>query len=101
MGAKGQRHFGEKGQKKIKKKPDQSKGGERGRGSSCHGEEGGRRKRLDAMTVGYFRRVSERLSEGFADDEERGKRNSHVLIYRHWFSEKSFFYAIFDSRSCF
>lgn len=69
MGAKGQNHAGERGEKRMKKKPDRSKEG----GGSGRGEEGGRRKRLDAMTVGYFRRVSERLSEGFTDNEERGK----------------------------
>lgn len=121
-GAKGQKHFGEQGQKRMKKKPDRSKGGKRshveevgkkshieeGRkrshveeegkkshgeeggkksryeevgkksryeegGKKSRGEEGGKRKCLDAMAVGYFRRVRERLSEGFADDEERGK----------------------------
>ncbi|XP_010887294.2 nucleolar protein 9 isoform X2 [Esox lucius] len=33
--------------------------------------EGGAKKRLDALSVGYFRRVGERLSEGFTEDEER------------------------------
>lgn len=70
MGAKGQKHSGVQGQNKMKK-PVQSRGG--GGRSSSHGKEGGKRKRLDAMAVGYFRRVSERLSEGFADDEEQGK----------------------------
>ncbi|XP_035286252.1 nucleolar protein 9 [Anguilla anguilla] len=41
---------------------------ERGRGS---GGEAGTKKRLDAMSVGYFRRVSERLEEGFAEEEEK------------------------------
>lgn len=82
MGAKGQKHFGEQGQKKMKKKPDRSRGG--GGSSSGPGEEGGKeegvkRKRLDAMTVGYFRRVSERLSEGFASDEERALFVENVL----------------------
>ncbi|MCJ8745197.1 hypothetical protein PDJAM_G00127460 [Pangasius djambal] len=75
MGAKGQKHSGEQGQKRMKKKPDRSRGG----GSSSRGEEGGKRKRLDAMTVGYFRRVSERLSEGFTDDEERALFVENVL----------------------
>lgn len=77
MGAKSQKHLGEQGQKRAKKKLDRSKGGrgEGGRGgSNSHGEEGGKRKHLDATTVGYFRRVSERLSEGFTEDEERGKK---------------------------
>ncbi|KAG7319894.1 hypothetical protein KOW79_017037 [Hemibagrus wyckioides] len=72
MGAKGQKHAGEHGQKK---KPDRNKAG----GNSSRGEEGGRRKRLDAMTVGYFRRVSERLNEGFTDDEERELFVENVL----------------------
>lgn len=75
MSAKPEKHSGEQGQKKMKKKTERSKGGGRG-GSSSRGEEGGKRKRLDAMAVGYFRRVSERLSEGFTDDEERGKREN-------------------------
>lgn len=82
MGAKGQKHFGEQGQKKIKKKPDRSKGGggsSGGRGEEGGKEEGVKRKRLDAMTVGYFRRVSERLSEGFADDEEQALFVENVL----------------------
>lgn len=36
-------------------------------------QESGIRKRLDALSVGYFRRVGERLTEGFEDDEERGE----------------------------
>ncbi|KAK3534423.1 hypothetical protein QTP86_015218 [Hemibagrus guttatus] len=75
MGAKGEKHAGEQGQKKMKKKPDRNKG----EGNSSRGEEGGKRKRLDAMTVGYFRRVSERLSEGFTGDEERELFVENVL----------------------
>ncbi|XP_027006656.2 nucleolar protein 9 [Tachysurus fulvidraco] len=75
MGAKGQKHVGEKGQKRMNKKPDRSKGGV----NNSLDEEGGKRKRLDAMTVGYFRRVSERLSEGFTDDEERDLFVENVL----------------------
>ncbi|KAK2868312.1 hypothetical protein Q7C36_000183 [Tachysurus vachellii] len=75
MEAKGQKHAGEKGQKKMNKKPVRSKGGV----NNSRDEEGGKRKRLDAMTVGYFRRVSERLSEGFTDDEERDLFVENVL----------------------
>lgn len=51
-------------------------GGIGGRGGRGGGEEGGARKRLDASpTLGYFRRVGERLSEGFTEDEERGEMN--------------------------
>lgn len=75
MGAKGQKHFGDQAQKRTKKKPDRSKAGAGG-GRSSRGEEGGKRKHLDSMTVSYFRRVSERLNEGFTNDEERGKREN-------------------------
>lgn len=33
----------------------------------------GGKKRLDALSVGYFRRVGDRLTEGFEDDEEKGE----------------------------
>lgn len=46
------------------------RGGAGGRGG---GEGGGAKKRLDALSVGYFRRVGERLSEGFTEDEEKGE----------------------------
>lgn len=36
-------------------------------------QEGSGKMRLDALSVGYFRRVGDRLSEGFEDDEERGE----------------------------
>ncbi|KAJ8272600.1 hypothetical protein GJAV_G00091150 [Gymnothorax javanicus] len=54
------------------------KGGkdEKGRG---HGREAGTRERLDAMSVGYFRRVSERLEDGFAEEEEKGLFVENVL----------------------
>lgn len=61
------RHAGEDGE-----------GGERKRRGGEEGEKGqgdGGRKRLDALSVGYFRRVGERLGEGFEDDEERGERD--------------------------
>ncbi|XP_072220104.1 nucleolar protein 9 [Leuresthes tenuis] len=50
------------------------------------GEEGpksqgdGGKKRLDALSVGYFRRVGERLGEGFEDDEEREMFVENVLM---------------------
>lgn len=53
-------------------------GGEKKRRGGEEGEKGqgdGGRKRLDALSVGYFRRVGERLSEGFEDNEERGERD--------------------------
>ncbi|XP_030631098.1 nucleolar protein 9 [Chanos chanos] len=42
--------------------------------------EGVKRKRLDAMSVGYFRRVNERLSDGFTEDEERSLFVENVLL---------------------
>lgn len=48
-----------------KKKKSRGEGAERGQADAG-------RKRLDALSVGYFRRVGERLNEGFEDDEERG-----------------------------
>lgn len=50
-------------------------GGEEGE----KGQADGGRKRLDALSVGYFRRVGERLSEGFEDDEEREMFVENVL----------------------
>lgn len=45
-----------------------------GHGEKRKGNSGGNgRKRLDAQTVGYFRRVSDMLNEGFNGDEEKGK----------------------------
>lgn len=44
------------------------KGGEQGQ--KAQGDGG--KTRLDALSVGYFRRVGERLTEGFDDDEEKG-----------------------------
>lgn len=64
-GGKKRRHPGENGE-----------GGERKRRGGKEEEKGqgdGGRKRLDALSVGYFRRVGERLGEGFEDDEERGE----------------------------
>ncbi|KAK2821944.1 hypothetical protein Q5P01_022009 [Channa striata] len=68
-GAKKRRHpanDGDGGEKRKKKN-----GGE-------EGEKGGK-KRLDAQSVGYYRRVGERLSEGFEDNEEREMFVENVL----------------------
>ncbi|KAE8291344.1 Nucleolar protein 9 Pumilio domain-containing protein NOP9 [Larimichthys crocea] len=57
-------------------------GGERKRRGGEEGEKGqgdGSRKCLDALSVGYFRRVGERLSEGFEDNEEREMFVENVL----------------------
>lgn len=52
-------------------------GEERQRKKKGNGErdQGGGKNRLDAVSVGYFRRVGDRLKEGFQEDEERGKYN--------------------------
>lgn len=65
----------QKGGGKKRRHPGEHGGGERKRRESPKGEKGqGGKKRLDALSVGYFRRVGERLSEGFEDDEERGEK---------------------------
>lgn len=64
----------QKGGGKKRKHPGQD--GERKKRAGEGGDKGdGGRKRLDALSVGYFRRVGERLSEGFEDDDERGERD--------------------------
>uniref|UniRef100_A0A8C1SB94 Nucleolar protein 9 n=1 Tax=Cyprinus carpio TaxID=7962 RepID=A0A8C1SB94_CYPCA len=63
MEVKGQRYF-KGGQKKGQKRPAQ---------------DGIKRRRLDATSVSYFRRVSERLSEGFTEDEEKALFVENVL----------------------
>lgn len=40
----------------------------------------GGKKRLDALSVGYFRRVGDRLTEGFEDDEEKGEEMHFLKI---------------------
>ncbi|XP_075878427.1 nucleolar protein 9 [Nelusetta ayraudi] len=72
------------GGKKRKTPGDGSGGGwvKKRNGGGEGGEkvpEDGSRKRLDALSVGYFRRVGDRLSEGFEDDEERGMFVENVL----------------------
>ncbi|XP_033960411.1 nucleolar protein 9 [Pseudochaenichthys georgianus] len=59
---------------------DEEEGGEKKRRGGAKGEQGdGGRKLLDALSVGYFRRVGERLGEGFADSEEREMFVENVL----------------------
>ncbi|KAI7809981.1 putative nucleolar protein 9 [Triplophysa rosa] len=67
MGAKGQRYF--KASQKTGKK----------RGAQGGGDAAGKRARLDAMTVGYYRRICDRLKEGFTEDEERDLFVENVL----------------------
>ncbi|XP_030608273.1 nucleolar protein 9 isoform X2 [Archocentrus centrarchus] len=72
----------QKGAGKKRRHPEEDAGGERKRRGSQEGEKGqgdGGKKRLDALSVGYFRRVGERLSEGFEDDEEREMFVENVL----------------------
>ncbi|XP_040911282.1 nucleolar protein 9 [Toxotes jaculatrix] len=68
-GGKKRRHPGDDGKGGEKKK----KGGDEG----AKGDSG--KKRLDALSVGYFRRVGERLSDGFEDNEEREMFVENVL----------------------
>ncbi|XP_068196989.1 nucleolar protein 9 [Antennarius striatus] len=66
---------------KKRRRPDEDGGGRKRRGGGAGGEgpaDGGR-KRLDALSVGYFRRVGERLGEGFEDEEERDVFVANVL----------------------
>lgn len=42
-------------------------------------DQGGGKNRLDAVSVGYFRRVGDRLKEGFQEDEEREMFVENVL----------------------
>ncbi|KAG7227397.1 hypothetical protein INR49_000402 [Caranx melampygus] len=69
-GGKKRRHPGDDGKGEGKKKKGGD--GEKGQGD-------GGKKRLDALSVGYFRRVGERLSEGFEDNEEREMFVENVL----------------------
>ncbi|CAK6967862.1 nucleolar protein 9 [Scomber scombrus] len=76
-----ERKPGKGGENKRRHPDDDGLGGEKKRRGGEEGEKGkdGGRKRLDAMSVGYFRRVGERLSEGFADDQEREMFVENVL----------------------
>ncbi|CAN9503312.1 unnamed protein product [Ophioblennius macclurei] len=69
---------------KKRRHPDEDGGGEgekkkKGAEEVKNNQGDGGRKRLDALSVGYFRRVGERLTEGFEDDEERGMFVENVL----------------------
>lgn len=58
-----------------KKRKRSGQDGERKKRAGEGGDKGdGGRKLLDALSVGYFRRVGERLMEGFEDDDERGEK---------------------------
>ncbi|XP_050992228.1 nucleolar protein 9 [Labeo rohita] len=68
MEVKGERHF-KGGQKKGHKRPVPD--------GSADG--GTKRQRLDATTVSYFRRVGDRLNEGFTEEEEQALFVENVL----------------------
>nr|XP_023660203.1 nucleolar protein 9 [Paramormyrops kingsleyae]XP_023660204.1 nucleolar protein 9 [Paramormyrops kingsleyae]XP_023660205.1 nucleolar protein 9 [Paramormyrops kingsleyae]XP_023660206.1 nucleolar protein 9 [Paramormyrops kingsleyae] len=68
-----QRRLTEDGKKR--KRPRDGGKGRKGQ----EGSQGGVKKHLDALSVGYFRRVSERLSEGFAEEEEKALFVVNVL----------------------
>ncbi|KAM4605384.1 nucleolar protein 9 [Polymixia lowei] len=62
------------GERKRKHPGEEDEGGEKKTRADEEGKRGGQagaRKRLDALSVGYFRRVGDRLGEGFEEDEER------------------------------
>ncbi|XP_035490969.1 nucleolar protein 9 [Scophthalmus maximus] len=71
-GGKKRQHPGDDGKGGERKKRGRGEGGEKSQGD-------GGRKRLDALSVGYFRRVGERLGEGFGDNEEREMFVENVL----------------------
>ncbi|XP_029309505.1 nucleolar protein 9 [Cottoperca gobio] len=83
MLAKSEERKPQKGEiKKRRHTGEDGEGGERKRRGGEDGEAGqgdGGRKRLDALSVGYFRRVGERLGEGFEDKEEREMFVENVL----------------------
>lgn len=80
MQVRGEEKKQQRGGGKKRKPPGDGGGGGWGKKRKGGGERGekaqadGSRKCLDAPSVGYFRRVGERLSEGFEDDEERGEK---------------------------
>ncbi|XP_021165925.2 nucleolar protein 9 [Fundulus heteroclitus] len=63
---------GGRGEWKKKKRDEEDKEGPKAKGD-------GGRKRLDALSVGYFRRVGDRLSEGFEEEDEREMFVENVL----------------------
>ncbi|XP_056911695.1 nucleolar protein 9 [Takifugu flavidus] len=71
---------------KKRRQPDEGGGGGGGEMKRKRGGETGQKpqgdggkKRLDALSVGYFRRVGDRLTEGFDDDEEKEMFVANVL----------------------
>ncbi|KAL4657185.1 nucleolar protein 9 [Arapaima gigas] len=77
----GKQHKNQWKETRNERKPGME-GKRRGGGKGGFGgteQEEGVRKHLDAMSVGYFRRVSERLSEGFTEEEEKALFVENVL----------------------
>ncbi|XP_069567497.1 nucleolar protein 9 isoform X2 [Brachyistius frenatus] len=72
-----------KGVGKKRRQPDEDEGeGEKKKRGGEEGQKGhgdGGKKRLDALSVGYFRRVGEKLSEGFEDNEEKEMFVENIL----------------------
>ncbi|XP_011618376.2 nucleolar protein 9 isoform X1 [Takifugu rubripes] len=69
---------------KKRRQPDEGGGGgemkrKRGGETGQKPQGDGGKKRLDALSVGYFRRVGDRLTEGFDDDEEKEMFVTNVL----------------------
>ncbi|XP_039517098.1 nucleolar protein 9 isoform X2 [Pimephales promelas] len=64
-----------KGQRSLKGKPKGHKRAAQGK----TGDGGAKKQRLDGGTVSYFRRVSDRLKEGFTDEEDKGVFVENVL----------------------
>ncbi|KAM6918824.1 nucleolar protein 9 isoform 2-T2 [Xenentodon cancila] len=67
----------QKGGGKKRTQSGQDRGGERKKQRGQGGDGG--KTHLDALSVGYFRRVGERLGEGFEDEEEREMFVENVL----------------------
>ncbi|KAM6948639.1 nucleolar protein 9 [Aplochiton taeniatus] len=63
----------------MKRKGGVAKEDEKNEGGDGEKSFGGAKTRLDPMSVGYFRRVGERLSEGFTEEEEKVMFVENVL----------------------
>ncbi|KAK7945388.1 hypothetical protein WMY93_001116 [Mugilogobius chulae] len=68
-----------KGEKKRKHTSESADGGQKKRKNVEDGEEKRGKTRLDPTSVGYFRRVDDRLKEGFEDDETKEMFVENVL----------------------
>lgn len=78
MQVRGEERKQQRGGERKRKIPSDGGGGGWSKKRNGGGEGGEKedrsKKRLDALSVGYFRRVGERLTEGFEEDEERGEK---------------------------